>query len=634
MALQPWLGAAFVAHWGRPEPWRVLSRLQRERLLCLAASSHHPPSLDAALAHCGTELAAEVLASAAAAGDVQACRRLYATEGCSLDYSLVATAAGISGSLPVCEWLAEAMPGNKQAELRCVLLPAAAFAGHERVVEWALERLGNTFFWSGTWVGAAARAGRLELMQRLAVRYPFDLLEAQRGKPSLLAQVAFGCPLAVLQQYYEPWGTVLLQLVEHKQDLLLAAAASPTPDWAEKCDWLWARWGTAAAAFGTNTRRLYGWAVAGVMQHTDIPQRLQLLASRGLGSFLERHAPCVAGQIGSTAAVGFCLDQLPALLRQQAAAPVVAAGGGRPVAAAAAGQLPGEAPVAQQLQQQTNAFKETIAIAAAQHGHVPVLRLLRGRGFVFHAHHLEDAIQHSESLGAPDTRGLASLRYLLLEDPAGLAPGLAPGGGAEADWSSLFREAAIAGADLPLLRHLHEQRGASINLVAVARGGSEEALSWAVAALEAAGQAPKPLSCINLEVVLSSGNWAAADWLVRHVLAPPKQEILEQMLLRPRTFSGFMSSLSIPNLQWVPTLQWLVGVRGGQDGAHGQVQWTAELHAALVRRQNKGIHSLGKETLGRLRWLAELVEAVGVELGGAAGARQGRGQRRRACRGG
>ncbi|KAG2428358.1 hypothetical protein HXX76_010503 [Chlamydomonas incerta] len=376
MAVQPWPGAAFVAHWGCTEPWRALSRWQRLRLLCLAASSHHPPSLDAALAQCGTVNEADALASAAAAGDLQACRRLYESEGCRQDERLVGTAAGLSGSLPVCQWLAEAMPETDGAQ-GSFLLPAAISAGHERVVEWAMERLGNRRFWN------------------------IACLEA-----------------SCTWQYYEPWGRGLVAGMGPKQSFLLAAAASPTPDWAQ-------------------------------------------------------------------------------------------------------------------------------------------------------------------NVGA-EARGLASLRYLLLEDPAGLAQGR---GAAAADWSSLFRHVAVDDADLPLLRVLHEQLGAAIDLVAVARGGSEEALSWAVAALEAAGQAPQPLSCSDLQVVLSSGNWVAADWLARHALAPPKQEILEQMR------SG-ASSIRILDLQL------LVGMRGGQDRA---------------------------QALGRLRWLAELAEAVGGELAGATGGAPGEG---------
>ncbi|KAG2427676.1 hypothetical protein HXX76_012325 [Chlamydomonas incerta] len=386
-------------HWGRPEPWRALPRWQRARLIRLAASSHHPPSLDAALAHCGTVIEAEVLASAIIAGDLKTCRRLYETEGCTRNCSLVGTAAGLSGSLPVCEWLAEAMP-NHHAELQRDVMPAAILAGHERVVEWALERFGNDRGQGGAW-------------------------------------------------------------------------------------------------------------------------RLQLLASRGLGLCLEHDAPVAAGAIGSTATVEFCLDLLPSCR--------------------------------------------------------------------------------------------ASLRYLLLEDPAA---DLAQGNDAAAGWCNEFRDAAVRGADLPLLQHLHEQLGASIDLVAVAKAGSEEALSWAVAALGAAGQAPESLSKGDFKSVLCYGNWAAADWMVRHGLAPPRQELLRHVLLEP-------PFLDLSRLTSIPTLQWVVGMRGGQDRV--QVQWTAELHAALMYKRKTYAQGFGNETPCRLRWLAKLVETVGAELAGAAGGPPGAG---------
>ncbi|KAG2422980.1 hypothetical protein HXX76_015651 [Chlamydomonas incerta] len=586
VAAQSWPGAAFVAHWGRPEPWRALSRRHRHRLACLTASSYHPPSLDAALAQCGTAIGMDVLVSAITVGDLDVCRRLVETEGCSRwDGGLVGAAAGLSGSLPVCEWLAEVIP-DSEAELLCSLLPAAIFAGHERVLEWALERIEGYRDRSDGWVGAAAKAGRTELLQRLAVRYPLDL-EAPRSEfdPEVLASVAFGCPLAVLQQYYEPWGTGLLGGMVPKLRLLLEAAASPTPDWAEKCDWLWAQWGVTAAALGAHNSPVDNWGISAIMQRPDFAQRLQLLASRGLGSSLERHAPRVAGALGSTAAVEFCLDQLPALLRQHAAAPVAAAGGG--------GGLD-EDPAA--AQQQIHDFMDRIAAVAAKQGHAPVLRLLRGRGFVFTPYHL--------LLASLD---LTSLRYLLLEDPAGLAPG-----GDAADWSHLFQVAAAKGADITLLRHLTEQLGAAIDLAAVAKGGSEEALSWAVASLEAAGQAPQPLCCRGMHGVLSSGNWAAADWLVRRGLAPPKQALMRHMLFEDRDIR-------------LVDLQWVVGMGGGQDQEQAQVQWTAELHAALAGVQDT--REFDCETPSRQRWLTELVEAVAAELAATAGGRKGRGTR-------
>ncbi|KAG2426450.1 hypothetical protein HXX76_011681 [Chlamydomonas incerta] len=220
-----------------------------------------------------------------------------------------------------------------------------------------------------------------------------------------------------------------------------------------------------------------------IMRRDDFPQRLQLLASCGLHSCLERLAPKSAVAIGSIAAVEFCLDQLPALVGQHAAAPMVAAGAGEPAAAAAGGPLAAADPAAQQWQWQ---MMGNIATAAAMQGQVAVLRLLRGRGFVFHARDVFATLNYRFFL-EKRSASLPSVRYLILEDPADLAQG---GGGDAGDWSTLFKRVAAKGADLPLLRHLHEQLGAAIHLVTVARGGGEEALSWAVAALEAAGQAP------------------------------------------------------------------------------------------------------------------------------------------------
>ncbi|KAG2426599.1 hypothetical protein HXX76_012915 [Chlamydomonas incerta] len=376
--------------------------------------SHHPPSLDAALAHCGTAVEADALASAITAGDLETCWRLFETEGCEWDGCLVGTAAAHAGSLPVFEWLVHTMP-HRELDLGGNLLPAIFYAGHC----------------------------------------------SKRGESSMLAHVASSYTLAALQQYYEPWGTGLLEGVEPKLRLLLAAAASPTPDWADKCGWLWAR---------------------GVLPY-----------------------------------------QLPELLRQQAASPTAAAG---PAAAGAGGPLPAEGPAAQQLQQES---MELIAAAAAEQGHVPVLRLLRRRGFVF-------------------------------------------------------------------------QLGVAIDLVAVAQGGSEEALSWAVAALEAAGQAPKPLSCSELECLLILGNLAAADWLVRHGLAPQKQELLMHMLLKTRDQTR------------ISLLQWVVGMGGEQErvGSQQQVQWTAELHAALVGMQGHWRYAVPAHK----RWLAALIDVAAAEAQG------------------
>ncbi|KAG2455142.1 hypothetical protein HYH02_000961 [Chlamydomonas schloesseri] len=104
IATQPWFGVDFVARFARPEPWRSLSYAVRLRLLCLAASSHHAPSLDAALAFSGVGLTSTAIVEAAAAsGDLDACRRLVAA-GCECSFRAVELAA-FRGRLPVLQWI-------------------------------------------------------------------------------------------------------------------------------------------------------------------------------------------------------------------------------------------------------------------------------------------------------------------------------------------------------------------------------------------------------------------------------------------------------------------------------------------------------------------------------------------------
>ncbi|PNW76713.1 hypothetical protein CHLRE_11g468374v5 [Chlamydomonas reinhardtii] len=608
IAEQPWPGAAFVAHWGRPEPWCALPRWQRHRLLCLAASSHHAPSLDAALAHCGMDIQADALASAIIAGDLAACRRLHEAEGCRFDCEVVAAAAGVAGSLPACEWLAETATSALSN-----LLPELCYAGHVDVFEWALQQIGILYQdgdmgEDGVLLGAAAAAGRVELLQNLANRFRLNL-KRQHHRPTVLSHVASGCPLEVLQQYYEPWGNRLLWTAWQKRQLLMAAAASPTPDWAAKCEWLWAQWGGAVEGLDVDISPFYEprrqW-MADVMSRPDFPQRLQLLASYGLRNMIGRSAPEAAGTIGSTAAVEFCLDQLPALLRQQA---VPAAGGGP---AAAAG---GPVPVAEQqqvaedaaAQQQHVASLMLIAEAAAKHGRVPVLRLLRERGYIFPPDSLECVLTSLDM----SFDGLTSLRYLLLEEP-----GAVEQGGADEDWSSLFRNAARSVADLPLLQHLHQRYASdcetATDLAVVAQGCSVEALEWVLATEAAAGRAPEPLSCVEFLEVLYSGNWAAADWLVRHgLVAASKQEVFEQLILE------CCDSNLIPELRWV-----MRSMGGGQE-VHAQdhhqmppVEWTPDLLAALHQVSNQYRLGVWHDTPARTEWLLALVATAEEALGG------------------
>ena len=121
-----WPGSAFVAHWGRPEPWRSLTLRQRERLLCLAASSGHAPSLDAALAHCGCVLKPEVLTAAAAADNLATCERLLHGEGCSFHENAL-TAAAQDGHLQVLQLLLRAVGRRLYADLAADAAEAATY---------------------------------------------------------------------------------------------------------------------------------------------------------------------------------------------------------------------------------------------------------------------------------------------------------------------------------------------------------------------------------------------------------------------------------------------------------------------------------------------------------------------------
>ena len=137
IAVSPWPGRAFVAHWSRPEPWRTLTLPQRRRLLCLAASSHDAASLEAALAFSGAGLACQVVDAAAAGGDLAALQRLI-EEGCDRSDRAAALAAGY-GHLHILQWIAadaypvrEALGWASDAEVA----EAACEGGQGHVLTW------------------------------------------------------------------------------------------------------------------------------------------------------------------------------------------------------------------------------------------------------------------------------------------------------------------------------------------------------------------------------------------------------------------------------------------------------------------------------------------------------------------
>ncbi|KAG2432225.1 hypothetical protein HXX76_009144 [Chlamydomonas incerta] len=553
MAEQPWPGAAFAHHWGRPEPWRALSRRQRHRVLCLAASSLHPPSLEAALAHCGTVIKADALTSAAAVGDVAACERLLLGEGCCCDELLVWRVAAGRGQLKVCQWLFAL--GVQIGPLRgehiwYYAVEAAAFGGHREVLDWigaqrALVFEGQAVFRGlGDVAGAAGKGGHVALQADLAAGFTDMGLNID-----MLGGVAYGCPLAALRAYRKRWEDVATVAADvYRQHVLLYALASPTPDWADKAVWLLSHLRPPAGwAFGCSRRdaslvREPWWRCAA---RPDFAQRLEFMLARGFRLPL-RLVATAAAAAGNAAAVDLCLGLRP----EQVAQPQQP----EPESESEPDsdeEWEAERPPRDRTQQLE--LVDAVLRKAVRWGRVGLLQQLRARGFQLPRGSLRQAFMASGSGNARELefRGLPCVRYAAAEAGALAAP-LTAG-----EWSRVFRAAARRGADLELLRCLREQHGAAIDLVAVATGGSEEALEWAAAELEVAGQMPRqPLSVADFRAVLKAGNWAAADWLLARGLAPTSRAQLRRLFL----------SLLVPQRGWrdrveiyaVPALRWVV----------------------------------------------------------------------------
>ncbi|PNW80575.1 hypothetical protein CHLRE_07g323350v5 [Chlamydomonas reinhardtii] len=586
LAEQPWPGHDFVAHWGRPEPWRALNQRQRHRLLCLAASSRHPPSLDAALEHCGTVVKSDALVSAAAVGDLEACRQLLVEEGCHWDGYTVWTAAAMGGHVPVCQWLMNVTDMcEDDADLGRYARyaeHAACLRGQREVVAWVQQWRGGLPAVAGygnnspraeahKLATAAAEGGQVELLgELLAAAAVTDAMQRRE----VLAGVAYGCPLEALQRHYGQWGTEAAAEAQHRRALLLRAVASPTGDWAAKCDWLLLQWvsspGWAPASHGTARLDEELWRQAG--GQPDYLQRLERLAACGID--VPAEAVEAAAAAGNVSAAAWCLG-LPPLLR--------AAGWGQ------AGQ---QEPASQ-----------VLAKAATAAGQVQVLRMLRERGVALSFAHLLNAAPERRDCTSTSTERafecLPALRYAAME--GGLNEAAAEAG---ADWSAVFRRAAQHGADLELLRHLHEQRGAAISFMDLVAGGSEEQLEWALEALGPAGVSSQASGAALVESALLSGNWAAAEWLRSRGLAvdPDNQQQLQQLLCSLAAEQG--DPLHIPALWWL--LQ------------RYDLQWTLECREALDACWEIGSDGGWPVPVGHRLWLQKMMQMGDEALAEAA----------------
>ncbi|PNW72706.1 hypothetical protein CHLRE_15g639500v5 [Chlamydomonas reinhardtii] len=558
-AQQPWPGHAFVAHWDRPEPWRSLSLPQRRRLLCLAASSGHAPSLDAALAQCGCSLIPEVLTAAAAAGNLEGCERLL-SEGCFREATSAVEAAGQGGHLQVLQLLLKKAERGARAAYYAVAVRGACAGGQLHVLQWMQDTHG--FRPKARHVVLAAEYGQVKVMELLLPQVQAELAPAQpgqgqhgqqgqqgqqgqEGQPGqqgpappgdasrrheafrLLVAITLGCPLEVLQRHYDTlrrWsggpaaaghaghhqqqqqqeglglglgaaaGNVggITDWPERQQNrLLMAAAASPTPDWAAKVEFLRSAWGPdAAAAVAASVGDEHElWGV--LFERPDCLARLQYLHSIGVSM------------------------ATPVLSRYAASA-------GRPEELAymwdECGQVDGVSAAA--------LLKDCVFGAGTSEP--LVMRFLHGRGFQFTALQAEREAQ----LGASDAT-LLFLSEVVVDsmdgeeaDAGGVGPRAQEARVEEKEersqkhWSCAFRNAAERGVSLAVLQALRS-RGATVDLEAVAMGGSVEALEWAAAELGADGGGRALQALLNAgqqQRVFHSGNTATVEWLISHGL--------------------------------------------------------------------------------------------------------------------
>ncbi|KAG2423589.1 hypothetical protein HXX76_015227 [Chlamydomonas incerta] len=542
-AQQPWPGPAFVAHWGHPEPWRALTLPQRRRLLCLAASSGHAGSLEAALAQCACTLTPEVLTAAAAAGNTAGCKRLRGA-GCGADWRTI-TAAAEAGHLPVLQLLTH----KRSAHLSDAAARGACAGGHANILAW-LRQQATGFRPSLDDVEAAARAGQVAMLELLLPPplpprpasaqataeagdgAPFRLdrgllweLDATAGaarvehppaqsdrraenRLRLLQAIIHGCPVEVLQRHYEPlsrgWvpaprpeaaaaeqlaaagaalgagGAAVVAPELWRSKLLTSALQSPTACWGAKLEFLLSAWGPQQTTELVRDVAACEMAVHATTESLDCLQRLRWLRAHGF-QFGTRAAELVSAG-GHAEALAYLWYEcgMPGPMGTPDPVGVFLRGCSRTVAR----------------------FSEHEAGARF----LRVLQLLAARGAVLSAEH---------AAMATDWPGPEPMLLYLAEatEPFTEREGY--------HWNWAFTRAAQNGASLAVLRVLRERRGAAVDVAAVAHGGSEEALDWAAAELAAEGSVLQPLSLFTARHLTNSGNRAGLVWLRSRGLLPP-----------------------------------------------------------------------------------------------------------------
>ncbi|GFR47230.1 hypothetical protein Agub_g8914 [Astrephomene gubernaculifera] len=218
---------AFVHHWSRTESYRGLTREQREKLVSCTAGAGDIANLQVALTSTGTSDIFFTTRAAAKAGHIDACQlliRWFGAIGLNVKYQWILEAGAEGGRLHICQWAQ--LQGQQLGYVKA--LEYAALNGHPDVCVWAIQQQPTHPFHTDALVLAAA-GGHEVLLWYLASHLGITASRSSR----LLEEVALGCSLPVMQLFID-----ILEPDLEDTNLAVMAAASPTPDWQAKVEWL------------------------------------------------------------------------------------------------------------------------------------------------------------------------------------------------------------------------------------------------------------------------------------------------------------------------------------------------------------------------------------------------------------
>ncbi|GLC46946.1 hypothetical protein PLESTB_001544200 [Pleodorina starrii] len=262
----------FRERWGRPGAFRALSHQQRLQLVCLTAASGSVANLEVALANVGLDLQRQLLAAAAAAGQLDMCKVLRA-RGFLWGVSLFAAVE--AGHRHVCEWL---LASGCPLDMHVVC--GAAWGGQEDLMQWLLtelqgRRIDGAYVFCRSLLGAAAECLSLAALQRL-----WEQLMAGHHGSELQQQ---------LEQFDEADRGAIME----------AAAGSTTPDWQAKVEWL----------EGLGYPRMVWACMTAVRAGNGDAAVARLQWLRGRGYPLEAGVADAAVSVGNLAALRFLVEQ-------------------------------------------------------------------------------------------------------------------------------------------------------------------------------------------------------------------------------------------------------------------------------------------------------------------------------------